>query len=465
MYLLDFSSHLLASFEEAPHVGGIVSDNQEDRLDKFFNMLTDMLGERRNMLQGGNYTQYVQAYGIRIPAIFVVIDNFAAFKTKCGDKYDELLQRLTREGVGYGVFLIVSAQGFSLTEIPARLGDSIRTVISLEQQDKFKYMDVLRRSRIEILPEAGVKGRGLVASLEAEDDFARGQALQKFCAELKAQWQGKSARKIPNIPEKPTLELLTQEDGYESAIAAGSFFPVGYRQRDAAIIGIPLGRTYCSVVTGRARTGKTNTLKILIEAAGRIGAKIVIMEKASGDFSVFQPEITKWGAELVSDDKQLFAYFESLVPEFKRRNVLKRELIESGKDEKAIAERMAQEQPICIFVDNLSDLINMVYRPSLGISPMSGFFENIIEKGKLHNIYFIAGLKVEDEPLLMAYKGYTAFVADKSGIHLGGNLAGQKIFNFQNIPFSETTKNLKKGFGHISTEEDEGETIVIPSYK
>ena len=153
------------------------------------------------------------------------------------------------------------------------------------------------------------------------------------------------------------------------------------------------------------------------------------------------------------------------MPEFKRRNIIKREMVENGTDEKEIAERMSQEQPICIFADNLSDLINMVYRPSLGIEPMSGFFENIIEKGKLHNIYFIAGLKVEDEPLLMAYKGYTAFVADKSGVHLGGNLAGQKIFNFQNIPFSETTKNLKKGFGHISTEEDEGETIVIPSYK
>ena len=477
MYLLDFSSHMLASFEEAPHVGGVVSDNQEDRLDKFFNMLTDMLAERRDMLQGGNYTQYVQAYGIKIPAIFVIIDNFAAFKTKCGEKYDELLQKLTREGVGYGVFLIVSAQGFGLAEIPARLGDSIRTVISLEQQDKFKYMDVLRRSRIEILPEAGVKGRGLVAvgektlefqtalSFEAEDDFARGQALQKFCADLKAQWPGRSARKIPYIPEKPTLELLTEEDGYESAIAAKSFFPVGYRQRDAAVIGIPLKTTYCSVVSGRARTGKTNTLKILIEAAGRMGARIVIMEKVSGDFSTFQPEITKWGAELVADDKQLFDFCVKLMPEFKRRNILKREMVESGTDEKEIAERMSQEQPICIFADNLSDLINMVYRPSLGIEQMSGFFENIIEKGKLHNIYFIAGLKVEDEPLLMAYKGYTAFVADKSGVHLGGNLAGQKIFNFQNIPFSETTKNLKKGFGHISTEEDEGETIVIPSYK
>ena len=477
LYMLDFSSHLLASFENAPHVGGVVSDNQEDRVDKFFNMLTDILNERRDTLQGGNYTQYVQAYGIKLPAIMIFIDNFAAFRSKGGERYDAQLQRLAREGVGYGVFLIVSSQGFGLSEIPSRLGDSIRTVIALEQQDKFKYMDVLRKTRIEILPESGVKGRGLAVvgekilefqtalSIEAEDDFARGQMLQKFSEELSGKWQGKKARKIPSIPEEPTLDLLVQEPGYEEAVEAHRFLPVGYRHRDASLIGIPMRTTYCSVVTGKARSGKTNALKIMIEAAGRMGAEIVIIEKLGGDFSTFRQLKEKWKAQYVSDDASLYAYFESLIPEFKRRNILKRQLLDSGMDENDVGLRMSEEKPIFIFVDNLADLINMVYRPAAGVAPMSGFFENIIEKGKLHNIYFIAGLRVEDESMLLGYKGYSHFIADRSGIHLGGNLPGQKIFNFQNIPFQASSRSLKKGFGHISMEEDEGELIVIPAFK
>lgn len=477
MYMLDFSSHLLACFEKAPHVGGIVSDNQEDRLDKFFNMLTDLLNERRDTLQGGNYTQYVQAYGIKLPAVLIFIDNFAAFRSKAGDRYDGQLQRLAREGVGYGVFMIVSSQGFGLSEIPSRLGDSIRTVLALEQQDKFKYMDVLRKTRIEILPESDVKGRGLAVvgdkvlefqtalSIEAEDDFARGQLLQKFSESLSEKWQGKKARKIPSIPENPTLELLVQENGYEEAVRERRFLPVGYCHRDASLIGIPARTSYCSVVTGKARSGKTNALKIMIEAAGRMGAEIVIIEKLSGDFSAFKQLTEKWKAQYVSDDASLYAYFESLIPEFKRRNILKRELLDSGMDEKDIGLRMSEERPIYIFIDNLADLINMVYRPAPGVAPMSGFFENIIEKGKLHNIYFIAGLRVEDESMLIGYKGYTHFIADRSGIHLGGNLPGQKIFNFQNIPFQVGSKSLKKGYGHISMEEDEGEMIVIPVFK
>lgn len=241
--------------------------------------------------------------------------------------------------------------------------------------------------------------------------------------------------------------------------------PVGYRQRDAALIGLALNTTYCSVITGRGRTGKTNTLRILIEAAGRMGGKITIVEKLESGFSAFKPEIVKWNAGHVQNDKELFTFFTELMPDFKNRNVRKQKMIEEGLDEKEIAARMAGEQPMFIFIDNLMDLINMVYRPSPGVAPMSGFFENIIEKGKLHNIYFIACLRVEDESLLTGYKAYNAFIADKYGIHLGGNLAGQKIFNFQNIPFSESAKTLKKGFGHISTEEEEGEAIVIPAYK
>ena len=196
-----------------------------------------------------------------------------------------------------------------------------------------------------------------------------------------------------------------------------------------------------------------------------MGAQMVIVEKLGTDQSVFRHEISRWNAVHVTNDKELFSYFEGLIPEFKRRNVMKQQFLEEGLDEETIGSRMAQEQPIFIFIDNLSDLMTMVYRPSPGIAPMSGFLEHIIEKGKLHNIYFIAGLKVEDEPLLMGYKAYTSFIADKNGIHLGGNLAGQKIFNFQNISFADSAKTLKKGFGHISTEEDEGEPIVIPACK
>ena len=158
LYLLDFSSNMLGCFADAPHVGGIVTDVQEDRQEKFFHMLSTLMDERRSALQGGNFAQYVQAYGMQLPAVLVVIDNYAGFRTKTNDKYDDVLLRLSREGVGYGIFLVVSAAGFGINDIPSRIGDNLRTIVSLEQPDKFKYMEIIRRTHLQIIPETNVKG-------------------------------------------------------------------------------------------------------------------------------------------------------------------------------------------------------------------------------------------------------------------------------------------------------------------
>ena len=68
---------------------------------------------------------------------------------------------------------------------------------------------------------------------------------------------------------------------------------------------------------------------------------------------------------------------------------------------------------------------------------------------------------------MMAYKAYQLLVGYKKGIHLGGNLTMQKIFNFQNIAFAQQSKGMKKGLGYIPDDEEEsnGVEVVIPLAK
>ena len=157
-YILDYSSHLLAPFERAPHVGGIIYEDQGERLGKFMHMMNAVMEERRRMFQGGNYSQYIQAYGQKIPAILIVIDNFGGFREKSGCRYDETVLRMVREGTGYGIYLAVTAAGYGISEIPGRIADNIRTVVSLEQSDKFKYMEVMRATRASCT--SGSRGEG-----------------------------------------------------------------------------------------------------------------------------------------------------------------------------------------------------------------------------------------------------------------------------------------------------------------
>lgn len=473
MYILDFSSHLLAPFEGAPQVGGVIYDTQEDKLSKFMFMLAAMMDERKEKFQGGNYDQYIRAYGADLPAILVVIDNFSNFREKSRNKYEDIIFRLSREGVGYGIYLAVSAAGFGSAEIPARIGDNIRTVISLSQADKFKYMEVMRVTRLAILPECDVKGRGLslaegrilefqtALSLESGDDFMRGQMIAKQCKRMLKAWKGERARKIPEIPENPTLMNLCEEAGYSEAVKSGDYLPTAYRMEDASVYSVALMDTYCYVISGRNHTGKTNVLKLLLHASGRRGDQICIIETERVELKKLGEE---YNARYLSDSKEMYEYFKALIPEFSKRNKKKRQYLEEGIDEAQIYQRMKEEKAVVIYIADLGSFFRKIYKPEENVGNMSGFLENILEKGRLHGIYFFGCLSVEEESTLLSYKAYKHYISYKKGIHLGGNLQMQKVFNFQNIPYNMVSKVMKKGNGYVPDAEDEtvGLQVVVP---
>lgn len=475
MYLLDYSSHKLVSFEKAPHVGGVVTDENEDRIDKFFTMITAIMEERKNLLKGGSFTEYILANGRVLPAILVALDNFESFREKTDDRYIDLVQQLAREGISRGIYLVVSASGFGISAIPTRISDNIKTTITLEQQDKFKYMEVLHISKLELLPESNIRGRGLASvndrvlefqtalPVEAPDDFNRGEKLKEISETMADAWHGPTARKIPEIPAEPTLELIEQDERYMQQIADRNMLPFAYRKEDASICSFDLRHNYCSVILGRKRTGKTNVLKLLIHAAMLKKGEIIVVEKPEG-YGELKAICEAAGGRYVDSTAALYKYFGELLPEFARRNKIKRSLLEKGLDELSIAEEMMKEKQIFIFIADMKQFMEMIYHHEIEVGNMSGFFENISEKGSLHNIYMFASENQDDHAGLMAYKAYNNFVSAKKGVYTGGTLTNQKIFNFQNIPYAELSKPLKKGVGYISDDYEEaaGNQIVIP---
>lgn len=473
IYALDFSSRMLAPFEGLAHVGGVVYENQEEKIGKFFHLMRTFMEERKTLFRGGNYSQYVQAYGVKIPVVLIVIDNFAGFKEKTENAYEDILIQLSREGAGYGMYLLITSAGFGLSEIQSRIGDNIRTVISLEMGDKFKYMDVLRTTHIPVLPEAEVKGRGLAfvdgsllefqtaLALEAEDDFERGKAIAEVCRKINESWTGKRARAIPHIPENPNLSDIISMEEYASVNQQGERLPFAYRMEDASLYSVELQHTYCYSILGRARTGKTNVLKLILHAACQQDADVRIIETESTELIKTAQE---YQVPHLGTPQEVFRYFQELTPEFAARNKKKKELLAEGIPEEEVFERMKTTRPIYLFLADLAGFLKMIYRQNGSIQPMNGFAENILEKGSLHNIYFFGCLNTDEASGLAGYKAYSCFTGYKTGIHLGGNLAAQRIFNFQNIPYMELNKSMKKGFGYVPDMEDDAvaEKVVIP---
>lgn len=473
VYAIDFSAGMLSAFTGMPHVGGVIFENEDDRAAKFFNMLSGILEERKKLFKGGNYEQYVRVNGIILPAIILVIDNYSNFRSKTNDRFEDVILQLSKDGVSYGIFIVITAGGFGAMEIPTKIGDNLRTVICLEMGDKFQYADAMRTMHIETLPEVNIKGRGLAhvgedilefqtaLSFEAENDFKRMEEIEKVGTRMQSAWHGKKARPIPEIPANPVWPQFAELEETIHMTQEGRYLPIGYNVTNAAVYGIDLSRTYCYLIAGKSRSGKTNLLKLILQAAKMRRGQITIVDYG-GDFIV--PE-ENGSYHLVRTDKELYKFFNELKPDFIVRNRKKKADVQMGMSDEEIFQDMLQFEARFILIANLTDFVLHVTNPK-DTEPMKAFVENLLDKGSLHNVYWMACYNQEDMSKVAGIKVYDYFLRYKTGIHFGGNVAGQRIMNFDYVPFTEQRKALRPGIGMLpANDEEDVRKVVIPLVK
>lgn len=473
LYAIDFSAKMMSAFEKMPHTGGVMYENDNDKLAKFFNMLNGILEERKQLFKGGNYSQYVRVNGIVLPTIVIVIDNYSNFRSKTNNIYEDMILQLSKDGVGYGIFLVITAGGFGALEIPNRIGDNLRTVVCMEMSDKFQYAEAMRTTHIDTLPEVNIKGRGLARvgeqllefqtalGFEAEDDFKRMEQIERLAGQMREKWNGKPAKPVPEIPENPVWADYVQLEDTEKLFRDDRHLPIGYNMKNAAVYGIDLSRMYCYLITGKSRSGKTNLLKVMMKSALLRGAEAVIIDYSGELSNVAEKE----ALTLIDTDAGVFQYFSDLLPEFKARNIHKKKDVQDGMSDEEIYVDMLSYQAKFIFIANLADFVTHVTHPR-DAGDVRGFVENILDKGSLHNVFWAACYNQEDVSRVAGTRIYEYFLKYKTGIHFGGNVAAQRIMNFDYVPYSEQSKAQKPGIGMLPSNEDEDVRMVaVPLMK
>lgn len=475
IYVLDFSARLTQPFQNAPQVGGILFEDDLSQVGKLFYLLRSIVAERKQLFRGGDYEQYVITNGAACPAVLLVIDNMANFREKTQQTYDDDLIRLARQGASYGVYLLVTGGGFSMTEIPTRLGDQIRTGITLELADAFQYGDALRTAPPKILPEAGIHGRGLVdrdgtvleyqtaLALSGEDAYARAEALEDICNTMAAAWQGSTARPIPRIPENPVWQDLLDHPETASLLADDRHLPVGYDFATGGIYSVDLRYTYCYVVSGRARTGKTNLLRLFLRMAKQKQMRVSVLEPSG---TALKNEAEKLGADYCTTLDEMVSFVDELGETFRSRKAIKTALLAKGAEEDELYEAVCREPAWLIVIDDLVSFVDRVTKPDACARRLDGALVNLIGSGFLYNIYFVVGLDQSTRGRVSGEPVYEEFVKDKNGIHLGGNVASQNLFDFTGMPYSEQSKPLKPGMGLVPPRDgDEYRRIVLPQIR
>lgn len=474
IYCFDFSSRMLESFKEAPHIGGILHEGNTEATEKFFFMMREIFKERKKQLGGGNFRQYQQDGKKGIPAIVIVIDQYGVFREKTDGKYDSQMLEIAKEGNGIGVYLIVSAGGVGNDEVPMKLKDSLKNSVCLQMNDKYSYKELMHAEKMDIYPKTGVKGRGLwnrqgealefqtALCLVEHNDYERGRQIKKLCLEMADQWKGERARTIPMIPEQPVYSEFSKLPEVKRILKDDRHLPLGYDVKSAAVWSLDLSRMYCYLVSGRKGTGKKNFLRMAIRMASNKGGELYVFGKERGILEKTAKEVN---AVYYSEQDDLTEFCLGFKPELIRRNKKKNEMADAGFVDDELYEKMNDEKKIFIFIEDLPTFAETLYHPEEGKPALNGFFETFTDKGWYHQIFIFAGINQDDKSIAAGRGVFENIVRDRNGIHFGGNTAAQQILNFDYITsFREQSQVEKPGIGQLSSGSGNmsAEKVIIP---
>ena len=451
IYIADFGSRTMGVFGLLPHVGGVVYDNETDKAAKLIALLMNELARRKLAFSEkgiGSVKDYVRLYD-DVPFIVFAIDNFAAWSENC-PKHEENLVQLSREASSYGIYLLITCSNAG--DIRNKIRQNISFGVGLQLADRYEY-EAAVGAKTDIIAEDRTPGRGLICfpkplefqtavCLRENDAVSLNTKLKERFENMSAAWVGKRAPVIPQVPEDMSLEKIMDQPECVKLIRSARYIPFSYDLAEAQLESIDLAKSFCYTISGAARTGKTNMLKAIMRLAKEKNGTTYIFDSTVRELEGFAGELGADGY-IVTEDELFDFLRDTIIPEFTRRNAAKAEFVKKGR--KDIDKYLSSEKKFFLFVNDMSSFCETVYKSE---RDMKGFLEQMVVRGDGHMIYIFANISTGD--MTGEYNSkrlMRSFIAWKEGVHFGGKLEEQKVFDFD-VPMLERGKKLPAGYGH-----------------
>lgn len=271
VYILDFASKILTVFDELNHVGGVMTDADDEKLKNFFKMIRAELNERKerfSRLGISSYEAYLQMPregDVDLPRILLIVDNLAAFREFYPD-YEDTMINFCREGVALGMTVVATAKQTS--GLSYRYLNSFPTRISFNCTDSGEYSTLFDRNQLR---PRNLQGRGLTAinkvvyeyqaylAFDGEQENQRVNQARAFIAQMNNRYKKKRARRVPEIPA-----VLTN-DHWSNAIFAPYEVPVALTYGEIKTIALDLAHIGTLGIFGRKGFGKSNLLRAVLQ--------------------------------------------------------------------------------------------------------------------------------------------------------------------------------------------------------
>ncbi|MBR4345042.1 MAG: type VII secretion protein EssC [Lachnospiraceae bacterium] len=450
-YIADFSGRTMSAFAGLPHTGAVCLEGEDEKIENVMNFIRDELERRKNVMSQkgiGSFRDYL-AVEKDMPMILLIIDNYAAFNESY-EEYDDLFVQLSREAAGYGIYLIFSCNNSS--DLRGRIRQGFTKGIGMQLPDRFEYDSVIGM-RTEILPDDRVSGRGLIKEgnpLEFQTALpvrSTGSSImltiREIISEKFAGIEGISKKSLNKYGAVSSDEILKGAKDPDRLI-------IGKNINGDGVVSADLDKTLVYTVSGGSKSGKTNFLTFAAKQMKEKGSRVFIFDGPLREMEEAAGEINADG--YITSGEDLFAFMEqTMVPELTERNELVYNAREAGT---SVKKALKDYDRIVLIINSAVDFMEAIYNEA---ADMSEFLEIVFDKGLEHKIHFIMGVSFREYDECSQYNAFRMAMDMKTGLHLGGELAEQRIFDFD-ISVGEYDRKSPAGSAITVTD---GETVEI----
>jgi len=272
-YCLDFGGGTLTSVAGLPHVGGVASRMQEERVARTIAEVQTLLTEREQRFAQHNVHSMADFRARRAAGefpddqhgdVFLVVDGWGSLRSDF-EQYDFTLRQLAARGLSFGVHLILTTNRWS--DVHSSLRDQLGTRLELRLGDKIDSMINMRKAgEVPQLP-----GRGMTAD---EKHFLSGvpridgmctadglaDATRDLAEAVAESWRGKRAPAVRMLPAVlPAGELPAPK-------LPGPKIPLGAGELDLQPVWHDFGARPHLTIVGDSGSGKTAALRLIMKA-------------------------------------------------------------------------------------------------------------------------------------------------------------------------------------------------------
>ncbi|WML60550.1 type VII secretion protein EssC [Neobacillus sp. PS2-9] len=432
LYLLDFGSETLRAFSKAPHVGDVLLSHEAEKVNNLFKMLYQEVEQRKKQFSdyGGDYQSYRKATKTTLASIVIVIHNIAGFTEMFEDK-EEALGYLTREGLKYGIYFIVTAANTGAVRY--RLLQNFKQLFVLQLNDTSDYSGVL--GNIEGVYPSKLKGRGIyktdqvyefqIALVHQDLDNIL-EYIRNYCDNL-AKKSHMFAKRIPTLPDKVDSDFLMNE----IKNSPDGRIPVGVEKNRLEISYFEYNRSYINLVLSQ-NNEKADFVQGLAE---------LLIEKGNSTVTVLDPE-----DKFLHDSSKTYSYqgkksdYDQTVVEMFNLLVLRNNTYKEALTARETAPCFEKQIYIITSLSALQIRLSADSKDKLKI---------LLEKGdRTYNVHFFICESVSYLSTVSFEPWFKTHLSMKDGIWIGNGITNQYQFKLNKIT-NDMYQEIGEDFGYM----------------